>query len=98
MVEAITLGGILGAIGTILIALANTIFETIKHFGFLPLALFLAGLLYIDSGNIIGSLISLGSNAFFGLVVTSSTLFMFMVATIIVWAWVKTRSFVGVHH
>ena len=96
MAEAITVGAILGAIGTIIMALANTVFATIKHFGFLPLALFLAGLLYVDSGNIIGTLVSVGSNAFFGLIITSSTLFMFMVATIIVWAWVKTRDYVGV--
>jgi len=96
MVEVITLGSIIGVIGTILMALANTVFETIKHFGFLPLALFLAGLLYIDSGNVVGTLVSLGSNAFFGLIVTSSTLFMFMVATIIVWLFVKTKSYIGV--
>ena len=71
--------------------------ELMRRLGFLPLMLFLAGVLLWDTGNnggYIGQLLSLGSKYFFGFTVSSFTLFMFIVASIVVWFWAKTHEII----
>lgn len=63
--------------------------------GFLPLSLFIAGILYLDAfvskTNVIGTIISAMSGNLFGLIISSSTLFVFFVVSIIIYFFVKVN-------
>jgi len=92
---AIALAAILGGAINIIGGSLYYITSLIRQFGFLPLALFLSGVLIWDSQtNYIGGIITLGSNFFFGLQVTSFTLFMLTVASICIWFWAKTHDII----
>ena len=84
------------AIWGIFIAGVNAILSFINHFGYPALALFLMGILYLDIGlgtNAFGTVISFGTNQFFGFAMSSLTLFIFVFMSLIIWFFVKVRQF-----
>ena len=100
---ALTLGAVLTIVANIFLSTIYYINELFRRIGALPLMIFLAGVLLWDMTTInplsggygyIGWLLSLGTNFFFGIQISSLTLFIFMVGSIMVWFWAKTHDII----
>lgn len=90
----ITISAILGGASWVAVTALNTVFSTMQHFGYPPFALFMIALLYFDiNNNWIGGTISLITDLFFNLKITSFILFMFIIITLIIWFFWKVRQF-----
>ena len=97
MPEPLTLTAVVGAALNIVAGTLYYITSILRQFGFLPLMIFLTGVLMWDmtnpvaNGGYIGQIITLGSNYFFGIQISSFVLFMFTIASILVWFWAKAH-------
>ena len=94
MPEPITIGTILGGAAWVALTAINTVLSTMQHFGYPPFALFMIAMLYFDiNSNWVGGTISLVTDYFFHLRITSFFLFMLVIITLIVWFFWKVRQF-----
>lgn len=93
---AITFGAVITTVGGVISTVLNAILSTISHFGYPPLALFMIALFFLDSeSNIIGGAISAVTSHFYGFTISSFFLFMFVIATLLIWFMYKARQFHG---